>query len=34
LEAPGDWDRDARDFWENVSDFARDFFWEMGELIL
>ena len=22
------------DFWENVSDFARDFFWETGELIL
>jgi len=23
LEAAGDWD--ARDFWENISDFARDF---------
>ena len=22
------------DLWENVSDFAREFFWEMGEFIL
>jgi hypothetical protein len=28
------WDWHARDFWENVSDFARDFFWEMGKLFL
>jgi len=34
LEAIGDRDRDAIDFWENVSDFATEFFWGMGELIL
>jgi hypothetical protein len=26
LEGAGDFERDARDFWENVSENARDFF--------
>ena len=33
MEGAGDFERDARDFWENVSENARDFL-GMGGLIL
>ena len=32
LEGAGDFERDAMDFWENVSDFARELFWKWVSL--
>ena len=32
LGAMGDFERDAIDFWENVSDFARELFWKWVSL--